>query len=417
VLGEQERAIKERKERYSAFNALFRRFTPAFAVFVFFVWGGVALAGISMPGDPLYGVKTTSENVREILLFDAEQGARFEEDRINRRLNEAQQLLERGRVSEKSVQELARELKTNLEDLRATLDTLEAEGERLLVFEIERGSRSSLEMYKDVFMKMSEDNEHARNFLNTIAPQFNFGDGFFAMNSEKSTVALDGEGRGGTEVNTLLLVPEESGDILSEDVQALSEPSEAQTMVATDSSEENENKESETFEAESSLDLETLKLYASVRRLETERQIKNARQIDSRLRDALLTRLEEAHLLYENGVFAEKSQDERGAHSLFLESLSTVEDVRPLLRMATNKPSELFITTILKKLEDNQVVEDPNILFEEEEVRGVRESNDEPDFLKRQEEVEVDNPAEGDSEEEGAMNLEEVRKLQSETEL
>jgi len=103
VIGKQERALKERQKRYSTLRATFRRLTPTFALLVFFVWGGVALAGTSLPGGVLYGVKTASEDIRESFSFNTEQIARFETERINRRLNEAHQLLERGSVSEKSV--------------------------------------------------------------------------------------------------------------------------------------------------------------------------------------------------------------------------------------------------------------------------------------------------------------------------
>ncbi|MEX0933608.1 MAG: DUF5667 domain-containing protein [Candidatus Paceibacterota bacterium] len=377
VLGEQERVIKARKETYSALSATFHRFMPAFAVFVFFIWGGVALAGTALPGGPLYGVKTASENIRESFSFNAEWKARFEARRVNRRLNEAHQLLERGDVSEKSIEELARELQTSLEDLDASLETLRADGEHLLAFEIEKASRSSINVYNDVFVNMSETSEHVGRFLTQIARKFSLASNHFASGTLGSSLALESEGGEDDQMSTMSLLTEEEGvdralTEESSDTLRTLQSSEVQMMTV----DTNEKSESETLDAGSALDLETLRLYASVRISETKGEVENARRLDERLRAAFLLRLEEARLLYEDAVSAEESQDESGARSLFLESLGIVENVRPLLRMGTSRPSELFISSILKRLENKESIEDSSILLDEE-VRGVRKSSEE----------------------------------------
>lgn len=419
VLGEQERVIKERKEKYSALSNIFSRLTPGFALFVFFIWGGVALAGTSLPGDNLYHVKTTSEKIREVFSFDTEQRARYKAERINYRLTEAQKLLEQGSVSEKSIERLVHELKVSLEDLRTSLNALEAEGEYFAAFEIERTHRSSIDAYKDVFLRMSEESEEVRSFLRNVALQFGLDGDYFALNNQRNSTALARGEDSSREVSMLSLAQEdEATELLAveefgDDARMLE--TEAESMLVSD-----EGVEGETFEAESVLDFETLKLYVSVRISETERQIARARKLDPRLRSALERQLEEASLLYESGVVAGESQEEDVARSLFLDSLNLVGEIYPLLRMATNKPSELFIVNILKTLEQNDAVEDVELFLEEEEVRGSRESADTAsseteesvmDGVLREDEPEV-------LESEGELvNSEEVRELLREIEL
>lgn len=417
VLGEQERVIRERKEKYSAFSNVFRRLTPGFALFVFFVWGGVALAGTSLPGDNLYSVKTTSEKIREVFSFDTEQRARYKAERINYRLSEAHKLLEQGSVSEKSVQRLSYELEVSLEDLRTSLDTLEAEGEYFAAFEIGRMHRSSVDAYKDVFLRMSEESEEVRSFLRTVGFHFGLDSDYFALNNQRSSTALAGGEDSSREVSTLsLALEDETTELLTveefgDDARILE--TDAESMLVSD-----EGVEGETFEAESVLDFETLKLYVSVRISETERQIARARKLDPRLRSALEKQLEEASLLYQSGVVASESQEEDVARSFFLDSLNLVGEIYPLLRMATNKPSELFIVNILKTLEKDGGAEDGEVLLEEE----VRESGDGNDALPSLEIGEVATDEDSAEEESGvsegeSLNLEGVRNLLDEIEL
>jgi len=277
-----------------------------------------------------------------------------------------------------------RELEENLEDLDALLETLEAEDEHLLAFEIEKAFRSSINMYKDVFVSMSETNKHVEAFLIHVALQFGLPNNYFAMDTQGNSLALERRRGDEGEVNTMSLLAEEDGadTAQTEELQGVSgdtlrahESSDMQ-MMAVDS---NEKSESEMLGVGSAFDLETLSSYVSVRISETEREIEGARRLDERLRDALLLRFEKAQRLYEEAALAEEFQDESIAHPLFLESLSIVEDLRSLLQMGVHKPSELFISSILKKLENEGAKEDPSSFLElEEEVRGIRKGADEP---------------------------------------
>src|SRR5690606_27811494 len=170
VLGEQERILRKRRARYSQMNVLIR-FAPAFMLVLFFFGGGIAFAERALPGNMLYGVKVATENVRESLAMDTEARARLGTKMIQRRISEAYQLASDGTVKEENAEDLISRFKENMLDLHESLEKLKQE-KGIAAFEIEHEYQSTIRMNRDMFVRMSNENEGMQRLLERVAVEF-----------------------------------------------------------------------------------------------------------------------------------------------------------------------------------------------------------------------------------------------------
>jgi len=84
----------EPSQTYPSFKYAF-----VFALILLIIFGttGVAFAKESLPGDLLYPVKLLTEDIKENLISDLNKKNAFRENRIDRRLEEMEKLLEKGK--------------------------------------------------------------------------------------------------------------------------------------------------------------------------------------------------------------------------------------------------------------------------------------------------------------------------------
>lgn len=125
-------AHQETHSFFSVFSSMFHmRLASAamVAVLLVSISGGAAYAAEdALPGDMLYPVKTNfSEPLRERLHFNREARARFIGRRIERRLKEAEMLMEQGEVPEELLEHLQQRIEHHTSRMEQHLETLPAE--------------------------------------------------------------------------------------------------------------------------------------------------------------------------------------------------------------------------------------------------------------------------------------------------
>lgn len=138
----------------SRFYALTRRPLAATAtlmgVFVVTASGISYAAESSVPGDMLYPFKVrVNEQVQGFFHFDSKSKAQWEIDRIQRRLEEAETLKNKGKLDIKTKHELKEELKINTKIMEEHIKDLRAEGQEEAAAEIESSFDTLFTIHED----------------------------------------------------------------------------------------------------------------------------------------------------------------------------------------------------------------------------------------------------------------------------
>lgn len=352
TLSAQERIALVRR---SDFWGVPLRFAAGFAVFVFFLSGGVVAAERSLPGDLFYGLKIVGENIRVSLAPTTEARAHLHAAHIERRLSEAQALVATGATTETRTAVLVEHFERNVADFEQTIVDLKADGNPLMAFEMHEMHRSGLRIHGKLLAKMSMEDENALALSRQLTPRF--ARTYPAAVDDIRPEVKPAEG-------AVLPVPkdvqEKKEDALEtpegaaalqkvgEEIIVTQDPKEDATAVKT---EEMHIAPTAKIGADVYIDTRTLRLYTLSRIRDSESLIANSEHVSPSMKRALLDKLGRAFDLYATGSLEEVRMNDREARRAFIDSVRVVEDVRTILRMARDATPESLLLLLLSRVE------------------------------------------------------------------
>lgn len=156
------------------YHAWKKRLTAGVASLVMvMITGGTGLAYASfdaLPGETLYGIKVTTEEVQSAIKTSPESRARFEVERVERRINEAVTLAARGTLDEKNKATISKNLKRHTEKVAFETSKLSKE-EPEKAIEVSARLAVTLEAQKEVIINTATSTELAIISEQIIAAQ------------------------------------------------------------------------------------------------------------------------------------------------------------------------------------------------------------------------------------------------------
>ncbi len=145
-------------------------FVPLMLV-IFMGAGAVASAEKALPGDVLYFVKVfVNEKVAVALAFSPEEKARLKVALVEKRVQEAEVLANKGKLDEKSQVQISRRLKDNVDQAIEGLASLSEQGQSEPAAEITSNFEATLKAHGEVLKELSRGkNEDSRTLLPIIS--------------------------------------------------------------------------------------------------------------------------------------------------------------------------------------------------------------------------------------------------------
>lgn len=147
----------QRYDTFQSWTAVFAR-PVSFALIVFLIIGtGTSYAASkSLPGNILYSVKVgINEKITELFLSQAGK-AKFEAGLINKRINEAQILIEQDKFTEKAQTQLTEQFNKHIYNISSDLQTLRQNGELNVSLDISNNLELALQEKEEEFNKSGE---------------------------------------------------------------------------------------------------------------------------------------------------------------------------------------------------------------------------------------------------------------------
>ncbi len=358
----------------------FRIAAPAFALAIFFVSGGAVMAEKSLPGDSLYALKTTFEDVRGRLIVSPESKIRWNTARVERRLAEAQSLASNGRLSKEVAAGLAENVDSYTTSIEGGLSDLRSNNKSIVALEIDGEYRSTVRMYKNLLDQVSEESEDLIALLESITADYDVAVAFDSREVAPFSVELSTEGDSDDtpEADARTMVDADEGEELQGTEIARTEPdpsldelgdesslssddevSEISTvsLLVEDGSEQELDSSVEVFMKSTSevgsltnseifsLPIETLETFISARLGKAEASLKNAK-LNKELKDELKERLARASEIYESGKKERGGLSEEAARSHYRRALKLVEDVQAAIRVSGSVMQEEILRSL-----------------------------------------------------------------------
>lgn len=375
-----------RPKRASRFFAIsYVRVVPALVLVVVLFGSGVMVAAErSLPGQALYSIKTSTEEIRSALSSD-EAGARYEAQRASRRLAEAEQLAERGELSERAAEGIRAEFETSARDLQGRLQELQLQQEQT-VLDIGSEFQSKTRIYSQILGTLAEENEGLGDLVKTLAEHRD--DEFDKQLSTRIGVETETGTEGSVEPTEDETSEEETSTeigITEVDTQVSEEESTEQTPD-TMSEEEDEGDTSEASqETASDSDIDPARI-DMIRGLVEEKITRSQKLIektsrisDSELLEVLQQELDHVRSLVTEG---EKAREEDGleeAEQTLKRGLARAQDVITVLEVAKTAKQPSALVTLFERESNTGESPDPaekrdsegeNIEVNEEEGSG-----------------------------------------------
>lgn len=419
-----------RQERSTAgvWIMIARTATAMALVGVFLGGGVVAVAEQALPGDFLYSVKTSTEDVRSALTLDQEASVRYEAERVERRLKEAEELASQGSVSKRAAEHLSVELENRTGSLQTRLEQLKVE-QAETVLEIESEFHSKSRIYSHVLKSLAKNGSELDGLTETLA---RIGEGLEPLPSRLARESTseeeepegeekdDSQGEEGSEVSISSL---EGPEELPEDERVENGDEEESEQNSEETQDAERELEAADSEDEDQVDPATIKALQNV----TERTVADVKssleddteKIQKKVRTVLQERLKHAQQSLEEGkkLQAEGSQ-QASAKKSFERALFVSQDVRTILELArTADDPEAFISLFkeIEAAEGQEVLENVREEVRAEEAEGAPENSEDNTASEdsddaEQQDSETEDPEESDSdassENEGDTSLE-----------
>ncbi|MBI2610100.1 hypothetical protein HYW53_02900 [Candidatus Giovannonibacteria bacterium] len=144
--------------------------SPVFAILVLFFGVGISVAAQkAVPGDVLYPVKIASEDARSFFVFSAEAGADLEAELAIRRLDEAEKLAKKGRITEKVIQELQVKFLDHALKSKNKIAELRDKNKLSVAADLNARFESGLVAHKEALAKVASDENSLKEVQKIIS--------------------------------------------------------------------------------------------------------------------------------------------------------------------------------------------------------------------------------------------------------
>lgn len=142
---------------------------PLAILLIIAVSGGVSFAsGSALPGEPLYPVKINfNEEVRSMLTFSTEAKADFETQRLNKRIEEAEELAIKGKLDSKIRAQIESSFEDHSEQINKEIQKLEAQGNLEASAKINSKFEASLKAHERILEEILEEIDEVRTEIKT----------------------------------------------------------------------------------------------------------------------------------------------------------------------------------------------------------------------------------------------------------
>jgi len=156
------RHIWSGSSRFRFANFILRPMPIALVLLLLFGTGtGISFAAEqALPGDVLYPVKVgVTEEIRGAFTFSAHAGAQWEAKRVERRLEEAEELAKQGRLTEDIRAQIESNFDMHAERINERLSQIEARGEAAIAAEVTSDFEASLKAHEGILERFAEGRE------------------------------------------------------------------------------------------------------------------------------------------------------------------------------------------------------------------------------------------------------------------
>lgn len=375
--------------RRITFVSTFMRFgVPAFVLTAFFVGGGAVLAEKSLPGDSLYSLKTTYENVRSQFATSPESRARWSTSRVERRLSEARDLASDGRLSKEVAEGLAHNLSNYSSSIEGELENLRSRNKETVALEIDGEYRSTVRVYKKLLSQITSENDDLIALLRSIstnedmvalAPEIEEAVQARVLSENDEEVApqafsMHGAGvdnndsDDGAEVAMLSLGTDEPEPVLDTHNPRVGGPDSRDAadsaaldlrIMATEAGEVrgvDQLTKKEIF----SLPIDTLESFVVTQLGKAESSLESSK-LDKDLRKELDSRMKELWDSYESTKTSRDTGDESSVRDSYHRALRSAEDIRAALRVSRKVPQSDILRSLLENSEGRSPASDSGV--------------------------------------------------------